>query len=242
MPPQLVYIPIKAVIFDFDGTLVDTHRYYFDLVAKKLGVNTNDLILLSNELIFSKTAEDERNVKWKILLAIFKATRGLGFSIVKALQMVYYVGRNHKKLFYLAKPTKDAEFALKRLQKAGIKIAIVSMSSRKKIDIFLNNHLKGDKYFKNDMIIGLGEFTKHKEEGFIHFLRKFDLTDDPRSCAIIGDLGGDIIAGKTIGMTTFGITTGYSSRTTLEKCRPDAIYDSILEMEKSIHLFLVEEK
>jgi phosphoglycolate phosphatase-like HAD superfamily hydrolase len=68
------------------------------------------------------------------------------------------------------------------------------------------------------------------------------LEKNPRSCAIIGDLGGDIIAGKTVGLTTFGITTGYTPREILEQNTPDAIYESVLEMEKAVHLFLAEER
>jgi phosphoglycolate phosphatase-like HAD superfamily hydrolase len=240
--PQLVYIPIKAIIFDFDGTLVDTKQYYFGLLAEYLQIDLTLVISKADEITFSKLTPQERNVKWKIVRTLYKVSRALDFSLFKSLRALFYVMRNQSKRFSSAQPTKDAQISLKRLHSTGIKLAIVSDTSRKKIDTFLANHFKGTDYFSEDRILASGEFGKHKEDGFIHFLRKFQLTNTPRSCAMIGDLGGDIIAGKTVGITTFGFAAGYSTSETLLVNKPDAIYETLLEMEGAVHLFLVEEK
>ncbi|UCG01436.1 MAG: HAD family hydrolase [Candidatus Heimdallarchaeota archaeon] len=240
--PQLVYIPIKAIIFDFDGTLVDTKHYYFGLLAQYLQVDLTLVISKADEITFSKLTSQERNVKWKIVKALYKVSRALEFGYFKSLRALFYVIRNQSKQFSLAQPTKDAVIALKRLHSSGIKLAIVSDSPRKKIEIFITNHLKDTSYFSPDRILASGEFGKHKEEGFVHFMRKFQLTNTPRSCAIIGDLGGDIIAGKTVRVTTFGFAAGYSSPDTLMETGPDGIYETLLEMEGAVHLFLAEEK
>ncbi len=238
--PQLVYIPIKAILFDFDGTLVDTKQYYFGMLAQYLQVDLIRVISKADELTFSKLTSQERNVKWKIVKALYQVSRALGFSHIKSLKAMLFVGKNQSKHFSSAQPTKDALTALKRLHSTGIKLAIVSDSPRKKIATFLDKHLKGTNFFPEDRILASGEFT-HKEEGFIHFLRKFNLTNTPRSCAMIGDLGGDIIAGKTVGITTFAFAAGYSASDILLANKPDAIYETLLEMERSVHLFLAEE-
>lgn len=240
--PQLVYIPIRAIIFDFDGTLVDTKQFYFELLTQYLQVDLTLVISKADEITFSKLTSQERNLKWKIIKTLYRVSRALEFSHIKSLRALFYVIRNQSKQFSLAKPTKDALIALKRLHSSGIKLAIVSDSPRKKIDIFLAKYLKGTNYFPTDRILASGEFGKHKEEGFVYFLRKFNMTSTPRSCAMIGDLGGDIIAGKTIGITTFAFAAGYSTPETLLKTEPDAIYETLLEMEGSVHLFLAEEK
>ena len=240
--PQLVYIPIKAIIFDFDGTLVDTKQYYFGLLAQYLQIDHTLVISKADEITYSKLTSQERNVKWKIVKALYKVSRALEFSHIKSLRALLYVVRNQSKQFSSAQPTKDTLIALKRLHSTGIKLAIVSDSPRKKIELFLSNHLKDTDYFPANRILSSGEFGKHKEEGFIHFMREFQLTNTPRSCAIIGDLGGDIIAGKTVGVTTFGFAAGYSTPDTLMKTEPDAIYETLLEMEGAVHLFLAEEK
>ena len=240
--PQLVYIPIKAIIFDFDGTLVDSKQYYFGLLAEYLQIDLTLVISKADEITFSKLSPQERNVKWKIVKTLYKVARALDFSFFRSLQGVVYVIRIQSKRFSSAQPTKDAQIALKRLYSTGIKLAIVSDSPRKKINIFLSNHFKSTDYFPKDRILASGEYGKHKEEGFIHFLRKFQLTNTPRSCVMIGDLGGDIIAGKTVGITTFAFTAGYSTLETLLVNKPDASYETLLEMEGAVHLFLVEEK
>jgi phosphoglycolate phosphatase len=239
---QLVYIPILAIIFDFDGTLVDTKRYYLNLVAQYLEVDLDQFVSTADKIYFSKLSHEERNIKWKILKAIYVTSRALGISYIKIVGAFNHLRRNHSKRFSDARPTKDAYRAVKKLHSNAIKLGIVSHSSRKKVLQFLNKYFDGDKYFSSDSILASGEFGKSKENGLIHFLRKFKLTDTPRSCAIVGDLGGDIIAGKTVGMTTFGITTGYSTLQILRKCSPDAIYGTLLEMEKSIYLFFGKEK
>ncbi|MFX0052390.1 MAG: HAD family hydrolase [Candidatus Hodarchaeota archaeon] len=239
--PQLVYIPINAVLFDFDGTMVDTKQYYFELAAHSLQTDTKKLISKADEIYFSRLSPEERNIRWKIVKAIYRVARESGYNRFQALKSINYVRKNHSRLFSQARPTKDAFIAIKRLNNAGIKLAIISLTSRGKIQSFLETHLKGSRYFPSDHILAAGEY-KNKESAIVHFLRKFNLTETPRSCVIVGDLGGDMIAGKTIGITTFGLTTGYSNYETLEKTSPDAIYETLLEMEKSIHLFLAEER
>lgn len=238
---QLVYIPIKAILFDFDGTLVDTKRFYFTLVADYLNADIDELLSLADELTFSKLSSEERNIKWKIVKTVYKVSRAAGFSHIKSMRAVKYVVQNHTKQFKSAKPTKDAVYAIKRLYSHDIKLAIISFSSSEKVHVFLRKYLKGFKYFPKNCVKTAGEFES-KELAIVHFLRKFNLTDTPRSCVIVGDLGGDIIAGKNVGITTFGLTTGYSNYKTLKQNSPDGIFENLLEMEKSVHLFLIEEK
>ncbi|MHA2073361.1 MAG: HAD family hydrolase [Candidatus Hodarchaeales archaeon] len=239
--PQLVYIPIKAILFDFDGTLVDTKSYYFGLLAQYLKADQAKAVELANEISFSKVSQYENNVKWHIVRTLYKVARALGYSQIKSFRATLFVAKNNTKLFSNAKPTEGTFAALRRLEVSNIKLAIISFSSRKKIQTFLKTHLKGSKYFPEDNILAAGEFNS-KEEGIVHFMRQFNLEQTPRSCAIIGDLGGDAISGKNIGITTFGLTTGFSTREILAKNDPDAIYDTLLEMEKAVHLFLAKEK
>jgi phosphoglycolate phosphatase-like HAD superfamily hydrolase len=239
---QIVYIPIRAILLDFDGTMVDTKRFYFELAAFYLKKDTEELMALADDLSFSKLAPTVRNVKWRIVTTVYKVARALGFGRIKAMSAVDYVRKNHLTQFSKAKPTIDALFALKRLHAAKIKLAIVSHTSRAKIRIFLDTHLKRTPYFPSDHILASGDFGKNKEDGIVHFLRKWGMTDSPRELAIVGDLGGDIIAGKNTGITTIGLTTGFGLRPILEQNNPDAIYSSLLELEKHIHLFFAEEK
>lgn len=238
---QIVYTPISAILLDFDGTMVDTKRFYFELAADYLQKQPEELLALADDLSFSKLAPTVRNVKWTIVTTVYKVARALGFGRIKAMGAVDYVRKNHSTQFSKAQPTPDAIFALKRLHGAKIKLAIVSHTSRAKIMTFLDTHLKRTPYFPSDHILAAGEFGKHKEDGIVHFLRKWRMTDTPKEMAIVGDLGGDTIAGRNIGITTIALTTGFGLRPILEQNNPDATYSSLLELEKHIHLFFVGE-
>ncbi|MFW9854145.1 MAG: HAD family hydrolase [Candidatus Thorarchaeota archaeon] len=239
---QIVYTPIRALLLDFDGTIVDTKRYYFELAAYYLRKDPEELVLLADDLGFSKLAPTVRNVKWRIVTTVYQVARALGIGRAKALGAVNYVRKNHLTQFSNAQPTSDAVFALKQLYTAKVKLAIVSHTSRRKIQIFLETHLKRTPYFASGHILAAEDLGKNKEDGIVHFLRKWEMTDTPREMAIVGDLGGDIIAGKNVGITTIGLTTGFGLRPILEQTNPDAIYSSLLELEKHIHLFFIEER
>ncbi|MHA1236247.1 MAG: HAD family hydrolase, partial [Candidatus Hodarchaeales archaeon] len=119
---------------------------------------------------------------------------------------------------------------LEELRLKGISLGIISFSSKKKINEFINNYLPRKDYFPEDNILAAGEFGKTKEAGMITFLEKFNLTEKPQLCAIVGDLGGDIIAGNNVKLFTIGITTGYASEETLRKASPSLITSSLSEI------------
>ena len=119
---------------------------------------------------------------------------------------------------------------LEELRVKGISLGIISFSSKKKINEFINNYLPRKEYFPEDNILAAGEFGKTKESGMITFLEKFNLTEKPQLCAIVGDLGGDIIAGNNVKLFTIGITTGYASEETLRKASPSLITSSLSDI------------
>jgi len=107
--------PIKALIFDFDGTLVDTKRYYFQLIADYLCLDLNQVLQAVELTTFSNINHKETNVKWKIIKASFSASRFLGFGRFKSLRAALYLSRNHSKYFSKARPTSNAKDAIKIL-------------------------------------------------------------------------------------------------------------------------------
>ncbi|MHA1214810.1 MAG: HAD family hydrolase [Candidatus Hodarchaeales archaeon] len=225
---------ISCIIFDFDGTLVDTKTYYMSLVAEYLGAELEAVKSKADLTTFSKISHKEENIKWKILFASFKASKALDYSTIKSLGAVKYLIRNHSKNFHKARPTAHLEEALSILRKNDIKLAILSHSSRVKVMRFLNQYFPNNNYFDPGFILTSGEFGKHKETGIRKILSLFNSENEPNRCAIVGDLGGDIYAGKNTGLTTIGLTTGYSSHSILKLANPDAIFQNTLEMANSI--------
>ena len=223
-------IPLQAILFDFDGTLVDTKNYYFTLVADFLGSNPEETISFADTVIKSRLTPRDSNIKWELLKVTYIIARKLGFGYFKSIRAIVYLGRNHGKSFYLAQPTKNTVEGLRKLHLKGIHLGIISFSSRKKIEQFIENYLPNSEYFREDNILTGKDFGKTKEKGIGTFLEKFNLTKSPHLCAIVGDLGGDIIAGDNMKLTTIGITAGYASREILEKASPSIVVSSVSEI------------
>ncbi len=227
-------IPLQAILFDFDGTLVDTKTYYFGLIAKFLGSNPEETVSLAGEIIRSRISPTDANIKWEHLKVSYIVSRKLGFGYLKSMRAVMFLIRNHSKFFSIAQPTQNTVEGLEQLRLKGINLGIISFSSRKKINGFINNHLPKRDYFPEDNIFTGSEFGKNKEKGISTFLEKFNLTKKPHLCAIVGDLGGDIIAGNNMNLFPIGITTGYASKETLTKASPSLIVTSISEIADQV--------
>jgi phosphoglycolate phosphatase-like HAD superfamily hydrolase len=229
-------LALKAALFDFDGTLVDTKTFYFKMIADFLKTDPDTTISLAGDWIASKLSYSETNIKYTLVRAAYYVSRAMGFNHFTSLRAVWHLVRNHSRAFSKAMPTKDAIKGLEKLKEKEIQMGIISFSSRKKVLEFLNEHLSMDDILPRQNIITKESLGKTKEEAILFFLQQFGLTDEADSCAYIGDLGGDIIAGNNLGTISIGLTTGYAQRETLEAASPTQIFDSVLEFAEYIDL------
>ncbi len=201
-----------------------------------MSLDINQVLYTAEHTTFSKISHKERNVKWIIIKASFNASRSLGFGNFKSIRAVFHLSRTHSKNFSKAKPTSNVKDAIEILSSFGIKLAILSYSSRKKIDLFLQKYLEGNRFFESEDILTSGEFGKHKKDGIDYFIKKFGF--EASMCGIVGDLGGDILTGKSVGLKTFGVTTGYTNQKILDIASPDNIFENLLDLAN----YLVEEE
>ena len=116
----------------------------------------------------------------------------------------------------------------------GIKMGIISFSSRHKILEFISTHLQDQDFFPQENILTKDNLGKIKEEAILKFLHQFNLVEDRQSCAYVGDLGGDIIAGNNLGIVSIGLTTGYATRKTLESASPTRVFNTVLELAEFV--------
>ena len=229
-------VQLKAILFDFDGTLVDTKTYYFGLIADYLGTDPTETISLAGEIIESKLVPEDINIRWKIIRASYQVSREMGYSMLRSIMAVWFLSRNHAKNFSSATPTEGTIQGLIKLQELGVQVGIISYSSRKKIKSFLSKYMQDNQIVPDEYILAKGEFGKVKEDGIARFLQLFDLTQDKRMCAIVGDLGGDIISGKNLGITTIGLTTGYAPLEILKLTKPSRIFQTISELVEAVEV------
>ena len=69
--------------------------------------------------------------------------------------------------------------------------------------------------------------------GLLHILRQHEMR--PEEALMIGDSRVDIETGKRAGVKTCGVTYGHAGRESLESAQPDWIIDDLAELKQLIH-------
>lgn len=205
---------IKAVIFDFDGTLIDT----------------NGLILESFKHTFSKhlaiCPKEEEIVKH------------FGEPLIKTMK--FYDNKNAEELYktYITynerihdKMVKSFDGALEiimKLKKMGIKSGIVS--SKRKDLVKRGLRVIGLPELM-DVIITPEDTSKHKPDGEPLEKACSILNIKPKEALMVGDSHFDILCGKNAGAKTCLVKYSILPIKELMKYAPDYVIDNLIEIE-----------
>jgi len=187
---------IKAVLFDFDGTLVNNMKYHYKAYKKvltKLGIKLkpNDIYLIEGKrgeeivsLILKKSGI-KANIE-----EIVKEKRKLYNQIAKDLKI-----------------NQEARELIINLKSIGIKTGIVTGGKRKNVIKTLGN----DKSLFDIMICGDDvKNSKPDPEPYIKCCKKLNLS--PSECIVIENAPLGILSAKRAGMTCISITTTLSKK------------------------------
>lgn len=205
---------IKAVLFDLDGTLLDT----------------NELIYTS----FVKTFKDKLNIELKKeeVTQFFGIPLGDPFKKYTNSENVdelvaYYREYNeaiHDTMCFAFDGVKEL---LTSLRDKGIKIAIVTSKRRELAE-------RGMKiagiYDFMDVIITPESTTKHKPNGDPAIKACNDLGIDPSEAIMVGDSPFDIHCGKNAGCKTCGVNYTFIDLNVLKESEPDYFIDKPLDI------------
>lgn len=213
---------IKAVIFDFDGTLVDLfeeHLEAFREVIKRrfnmefsrgdldagYGMVGRDIL----RLFFRKHGMD---VNDGVLDSIARERRSLALE---------NIGSGMKLL-------SGAERLLKDLKKAGFKIAIATSCSKQVCE-----HVFNMPPFRGllDAVTTGSEVEKGKPDPEIFLKTAEKLGVRPEECLVFEDSAYGVKAGMTAGMRVVAVATGHDSKEKLLEEKPDRVIDSLLEFK-----------
>jgi HAD superfamily hydrolase (TIGR01509 family) len=167
---------IKAVLFDFDGTLTKPGRLDFPMMKKAIQCPLDEPLL---EYIDTLPSEEEQ----KKALAVLD-----GFEIKAAAK---------------SEPNLDAEALLLFLKSKGVSIGIISRNSLRSIQRALENfrHIKEDDF---DVMVSRDTNVKPKPSGEGVRLAARKMNIDVTQVLVVGDYVFDIQAGHRAGaMTAF---------------------------------------
>lgn len=209
---------IEAVIFDLDGTLVDSMWIWHQIdieYLERFNIPMPEKLQNSIEgMSFYETA------------VYFKNT----FNIPDSLETIMNNWNEMaKKKYETVVPLKEfAQDFLHKLSDLGIKMGIATSNSR----ILTESLLKArgiEKYFS--AIVTGSEVTKGKPEPEVYLVAADKLGVIPSKCLVFEDLPFGIMAGKRAGMKTCAVEDAYSALLWEEK---KALSDYFIESYKEV--------
>jgi len=214
----------KAVIFDFDGTLVDTCA---------------DIALCINEMLSHFGYENKSNEQVKAALCFGPVK--LVYNVLppdvandkKSLDecVDFYRGKYNVSENKLTYPYHGIINLLSVLKENGIKVAINTNKSSFQTQNIVRGIFKDGTF---DAIVGFSSEHPAKPDPFgaLSIAKEFGV--DPCDMVYVGDSHVDIQTAKNAGMASVGVSWGYRSRDVLEQEHPDFIADSVSQLSEFI--------
>lgn len=224
----------KTVIFDLDGTLLDSMRIFNEIVVSNLERSGVVKTKESLDEIGIQLLESNRTAQTKpgviLIFKIFwRVGRSFGLSRIRGLQFTTRCLNNVKAVYKNAKLFPKTKESLMKLVENGYCLGICTSANRDQLNFTLKKHELIDLFhpkalISRDDVINL----KPAPEGI--FLAMNACSSRVEDCFYLGDMPTDIIAGDNAGLTTIGLTTGLVSRELLLRfSSPTIVLDSIEE-------------
>ncbi|MDE7024959.1 MAG: HAD family hydrolase [Paramuribaculum sp.] len=212
---------IKNIIFDFDGTLVDTAP----LIVKTMQAAIEELSLPE------KTDEECRATIGLRLEEIPMVLWGLDEIQSAIFAKVYRRIFNDLKKPDAAQCFPGVTEGLQKLYDCGYGLAIASSRSSKSLDEYVNafgwNKVLSAVLGGNDVVHG-----KPAPDAVLNICKKLDW--NANDCLVVGDAVYDIMMGRNAGSVTCGVSYGNHDRDKLNTAKPDFIVDSFEELVRFI--------
>lgn len=213
-----------TIIFDFDGTLVDTD-------ASILGA-FEELYRLHDDV--KNFTDEKRNY---VLGPALRESFPVLFPGLDVDMLIDEYHDAQEKLLHLNKPAPNAEKVLKTLKDEGYNIGILSTRSKDGIELRLDK-LNLSQYI--DGIYGLNEVVNLKPdpEGIFGLIKDYKWNKD--DVIYVGDSLGDVGAGYNYGAYTVAYISRESRRKELEESNANVCidnFDQLLDIVKEKHYF-----
>jgi 2-phosphoglycolate phosphatase len=213
-------LQVDAVIFDLDGTLIDSIGIYFrivDIVFKRL-----NLPPVSREAIL-----EDGDFDWDCVLPDDVKDRK-DEIIADAVEIIIEI---YPRMFGKdLKLIQGADRVLKTISCDGLRIGLVTSTPQQGMVHKMQPLKKAgiDKLFEAIITTDDVKNKKPAAEPLIECARRLQV--DTNRSVYVGDTRVDIKAGKAAGMRTIGVLTGFDDRTALEEEEPDKIIQSIKDL------------
>ena len=208
---------IKAVLFDLDGTLLNTLD---DLAASvAYAMKAMGLTPVTRDQVRQFVGNGARALCEKCL------GKGAEAAAVDRLQALF---QDHYKdhLHDVTAPYPGVMDMLKALRAMGVKRGVVSnkfsAATQAVCDLYFGDLI--------DVVVGEGPGVRKKPapDSLLAVMDRLGVS--PEACAMVGDSPQDILAAKAAGCLAVGVTWGFRSRAQLEEAGADVIVDAAEEL------------
>ncbi|MGL5353330.1 MAG: HAD family hydrolase [Clostridium sp.] len=212
----------KAVIFDLDGTLLDTLE---DLA------NACNYALKECELKTHEVEKYKRFVgdgRFKLIERIISKEDNTVELFNKVLKLYddYYLAH----MVDETKPYNGIINLLDELKTLDIKLCVVSNKPHEFAEEMVN------KYFENKINIAYGQRpnykTKPDPQTIFEVIKELGITSG--ECVYVGDSNVDIETAKNAGVKSIGVSWGFRGREELEEAGADFVVDNVCELKNII--------
>ncbi len=212
---------IRAVIFDLDGTLVDTTHLYLDVymrILQEIGISVDPKTVQAS---FGKKARD-------IMVDVLRA-KGITPAKIDIESIVDEIKEAFMKRLQEITILPGAIPLLESL-KGKYKLAIAT-SGRAPPAYNILSTFGLLPYF--DVVVTGDEVEKAKPSPLIFLLAAKRLGEDPKNCLVFEDTVYGVIGAKRAGMKVVAVATGANSREELAASGPDLLINSLSEFHPS---------
>jgi HAD superfamily hydrolase (TIGR01509 family) len=211
---------VDAVIFDMDGTLIDSIDIYFEIV--EIALKKLELPPVSRTKILD--AAETGDFNWDLILP--DEIKDKKDEIIAAAWEI--INEIAPQMFAEnLELIQGADNILQNISSGIPKIGLVTSTQRQYLQIKMHPlKIAGvEKLF--EVIITSDDVPNRKPdpEPLIECAKRLDVY--PNKCVYVGDTRTDMQAGKAAGMRTVGVLTGFDDYESLKKEMPDAIIKSI---------------
>lgn len=222
-------LKVAAVIFDLDGTLIDSIDIYFTIVEKAL--KRLNLPAVSRNRILAAAESEE--FKWELVLPQEVLNRkeeiiDEAWGVINEIAPQMFADNLDL--------IQGAGDIVENLSSNGLKIGLVTSTQRQYLETKMQplKNAGVDDLF--EAIITSDDVKKRKPapDPLITCAQQLDMK--PGNCVYVGDTTTDIKAGKAAGMRTVAVLTGFDEYEALEKEDPDAIIENVQNLLKIIDM------
>lgn len=205
-----------AVLFDFDGTLVDTT----ELIYQSLRHATKEIlgVELSREVLMANVGQP---LPGQMVALVEKeyAARGETNDLASELLESYRL-HNQEHHEALIRKFPNVEETLSRLRQVGVKIAVVTSKRRPSVEMAIETFPELGEV--SDHFVTMEDTEEHKPHP-APLLKGLELLGEvPVSeAAYVGDSPHDVEAARAAGLTSVAVSWGAFSEEALRNAKPD---------------------